>query len=859
MSTRFRGTWRPYQARVLGELTSHLRDGRVHLVAPPGSGKTLLGLEVVVRLGRPALVLAPTLALRDQWIQRFTDLFDGDDQMSIDVEAPATLTVSTYQALHMAARRGRAPLVATFRAGGIETLVVDEAHHLRKAWWRTLRSVRSELDDITTVALTATPPYDVPRAEWTRYASFCGPPDADISIPELVKAGHLCPHLDLIRFVLPKPDEQAQIEAFREDTHALITSVLRGGVWMSALEQHPWVRQPEEHLNAIADEGPEWFVAALSVLREATGAKVAVQAEALGLRAEEVPELRASLLDVFLTGVLGNQEDVFVSIINGSGPLEELRRQLDRLGALEGSRVRLQHPASVRSALAKSASKLDGAVASVRVEAEARGNAMRAVVLADRIRGAAWDPERGQAVLLQLGVVPLFERLRDSEIDAPIGVLTGQVVVIPRGAEAALRAASARAGIQDLLIDPLDVAPDYLRVHSKSEATLVQPVTELFEAGVLRVLVGTVALLGEGWDAPSANVLVSASAAATFVRTGQIRGRVFRTDPRQPDKVSSVWHLACLDPAEPEGGANVDQLRRRFIAFAVPRPGASSEDPPVLETGIGPVPTPEQLAATTAATERRAQDHRRTRDLWRRAIGDDIDGHALHPSLRVRSEAVLPDGVRVRRLPWYVPSVPAGSLAGAGLASGLSGALIGFGHVAGWSLGAAGLALLAWGGGAFVRSARHRVLTSRRLGPEGLAAQAAAQAILDALLETEQVIDPGAVLRVEPGPGGLEVYLVSELAVDAETFSDALADVLGPIRSPRYLLRVEGERTVAVPDVLGARKAMAEAFEAAWHDRVGPAQLVFTRTPPGRRALATARARSVGRQEAVERVRRWRR
>ncbi|MEO0558923.1 MAG: DEAD/DEAH box helicase family protein [Bacteroidota bacterium] len=857
-STRFRGTWRPYQARVLDELAAHLDDGRVHLVAPPGSGKTLLGLEVVVQLERPALVLAPTLALRDQWLSRFSDLFEGDVATSIDAEAPATLTVATYQALHTAARRGLDALVETLRVGGIETLVVDEAHHLRQAWWRTLRSVRTELGAITTVALTATPPYDVPRAEWNRYASFCGPPDADISIPELVKAGHLCPHLDLVRYVLPAPEEQERLDAFRADTHSLISSVLQGPVWMPALQQHPWIRQPEAHVDAIADTDPEWFVAALAVLREATGGEMAPQAAALGLLPDELPALRTSLLDRFLTGVLGNQADAFTAILGDELAVRDLHRQLDRLGALEGSQVRLQHPPSVRSALAASASKLDAAVSAVRVESEARKEALRAVVLADRIRDAAWDPERGSTVLRQLGVVPLFERLRAADIDQPIGVLTGRVVVVPSTVADALVEACELADIEGAEVEPLDVAPGFVKVRGVGEPSFVQPITALFEAGVLRVLVGTVALLGEGWDAPSANVLVSASSSATFVRTGQIRGRVFRTDPRQPAKVSSVWHLACLDPADPNGGGNVEQLRRRFRAFARPRAGALPEDPPRLETGLGAIPTLHTVDAVNADTDRRAQDHEATRDLWQRAIGEDVNGRALRPSIRVLSESPLPVGVRIRTVPWYVPSVPAGSLASAGVASGLTGALLGFGQVAGLSMAGAGLALLAWGGTAFVRDAMSRVQRNQALGPRGLAAEAAARATLDALKGASLVVDPEASLAVEPTSTGIEVSLESRLVDDAEVFSDALADLLGPIGAPRYLLRVEGGRTVSVPDALGSRKGLAEQFADAWQERVGPAELVFTRTPLGRRALATARARSLGREDAVEQVHRWR-
>ena len=127
-AVRFRGTWRPYQARVLAALDAHLTDDRVHLVAPPGSGKTLLGLETVIRMERPALVLAPTLALRDQWLDRFGDL-----------------TVATYQGLHVAARDRLDGLLARLTEAGVGTLVVDEAHHLRNAWWRSLRAVREGL------------------------------------------------------------------------------------------------------------------------------------------------------------------------------------------------------------------------------------------------------------------------------------------------------------------------------------------------------------------------------------------------------------------------------------------------------------------------------------------------------------------------------------------------------------------------------------------------------------------------------------------------------------------------------------------------------------------------------------------
>jgi len=70
----FKNTWRSYQARVLEHLDSYLDDKRVHIVAAPGSGKTVLGLEIIRRIDQPTIVLAPTITIRDQWVDRLVGL-----------------------------------------------------------------------------------------------------------------------------------------------------------------------------------------------------------------------------------------------------------------------------------------------------------------------------------------------------------------------------------------------------------------------------------------------------------------------------------------------------------------------------------------------------------------------------------------------------------------------------------------------------------------------------------------------------------------------------------------------------------------------------------------------------------------
>ncbi|HEY7075008.1 MAG TPA: DEAD/DEAH box helicase family protein, partial [Solirubrobacteraceae bacterium] len=57
----FAGIWRRYQTAAIAAFDRDRRAGRrrTHIVAPPGSGKTLLGVELIRRAGRRALVLAP--------------------------------------------------------------------------------------------------------------------------------------------------------------------------------------------------------------------------------------------------------------------------------------------------------------------------------------------------------------------------------------------------------------------------------------------------------------------------------------------------------------------------------------------------------------------------------------------------------------------------------------------------------------------------------------------------------------------------------------------------------------------------------------------------------------------------------
>lgn len=78
---------------------------RFHVVAPPGAGKTIVGLELALRLHQPALVVCPNTAIQGQWAQKL-EMFAGENTaqdmaalVSTNASVPRWLNVLTYQIL----------------------------------------------------------------------------------------------------------------------------------------------------------------------------------------------------------------------------------------------------------------------------------------------------------------------------------------------------------------------------------------------------------------------------------------------------------------------------------------------------------------------------------------------------------------------------------------------------------------------------------------------------------------------------------------------------------------------------------------------------------------------------------------
>ncbi len=650
----FRFPWRAYQARVLDRLDRYRADGKIHVVAPPGAGKTVLGLELMRRIGKRTVILAPNLIIRKQWGERLVHDFGGDPAMiSTDLYAPGTVTIATYQALYAYHDKQ-----GTDGLDWVETLIVDECHHLRREWWRVLDALYNRYSP-DLVALTATPPYDVSGVEWRRYYGFCGEIDEEISIPELVASGDLCPHQDYLYPILPPPGESRLITDWQVGKSALLELATTRSALAYVLREHPWLQDPEAHYTEIF-EYPEYFTSLLSVLRAQASVPPAAALGILHGEATLAPPLDDYWLGVFLERAL-RHDDYFGS--DYAKPLlQPFRRALSGMGAWQRGKLHFDQalpPATDRTAdrLESPAAQLAALIHIAQLESESLLDELRMVILTDNIYEEFLPTtEHDRRPLLKVGTAPAFEALR-REVGTPyhdhLCLLSGSLLILP---------AAARARFLELAYDelpattvisflPLFPGADYLIVEAPSGAGkyTVAWVTQLFTEGDIRLIVGTKSLLGEGWDAPVVNSLVLANRVGSFVLSNQMRGRAIRTVAGQPDKTANIWHPVVVHPDVRNGGPEVERMRRRFRGFAGPRllgkpaiqnglerfdvgftaPAAAPDGVRFSTTDAGSM---EQLREVTVA---QAMSRANLAERWREALGS---GRQLVEAIRPAAE-----------------------------------------------------------------------------------------------------------------------------------------------------------------------------------------------------------------------------
>ena len=314
-----------YQQDVLNTFEKEINrwDKKIHVVAPPGSWKTIMGLEMISRIEWNHLILVPNITLQYQWKDKIEQFFleEGeniDDIVSITKNEIKKVNILTYQSLTSSNRDNDLILekildlwysyiqekfndknkfleyveilkdvdleeyrekiskykkklkmswedivekilskkvldyFVKLKKNNIESIIVDEAHHLTSWWSKVIYYLWEELWNEETdnfnpnyktgkiwesiisgvlkltnknkytrlanypliIGLTATPPYD--DIDFfildDDYAKLLWEVDYYIPTPAVVKSARLAPWSDLVYFVEPADDLKKVLE-----------------------------------------------------------------------------------------------------------------------------------------------------------------------------------------------------------------------------------------------------------------------------------------------------------------------------------------------------------------------------------------------------------------------------------------------------------------------------------------------------------------------------------------------------------------------------------------------------------------------------------------------------------------------
>lgn len=588
---KFKGTFRKYQAEVLKEFDKHIKDKKINVVAAPGSGKTILGLQMICKLNQHVLILAPTITIRNQWKERFTTSYVPEgmqiDFISDDVYNLNKFNIITYQALHYALNKKKIreeeiekeeeelltrvkteeieyDLIQELKVKKINTIVLDEAHHLRAEWWKSLCQVIKEIPDIKVISLTATPPYDVEENEWKKYEEVCGSIDAEISVPELVATGDLCPHQDYVIFNMVTKQELAEIRRIRNSIDEFINQLKQNKELAEMLISNKvlsaWRANEEIILNDTS------YYSSIIIFLNSLGVNINKDLVKLISGTTIIPSFNKKWAEVLLKNVIYVHNDDYPE---NEQLIKDMKKQLEILGCAEKRNVYLEDVNAVRKLMASSISKLESIEQIVEKEYGALKENLSMVVLADYVRYDYLDCNIEN--INKLGVVPIFRRLLAKNICSNLAVLTGKLKIVPKSVVPYIKEQLNLLNINDdNIFTDLSIDNNYVVIDGskKIENAIVNIITECINLKKINIVIGTVALLGEGWDAPAVNSLILASYVGSFMLSNQMRGRAIRKS-REQNKSANIWHLASLAKLDNNefDFSDLETLQRRFKGF----------------------------------------------------------------------------------------------------------------------------------------------------------------------------------------------------------------------------------------------------------------------------------------------------
>ncbi len=778
------------------------------------------------------------------------------DRVAMSGNSLATLHASSLETLHR------------LRDRRVGLVILDECHHLMGHWGRVLADARELLEQPIVIGLTATPPDrdgKLPE-DVERYDEFFGPVDYEVPVPAVVKDGFLAPYQDLAYFVRPTSEELQYLATVDSEFHEVVQLLCgefgrnrpgnrrenpvpaesTGGAGSSPIpastadasldfSEHVcdepltvWLERILRTLELPTGRMKDWtsferrdpelaLMGPLFLMSRGTQLPAHVpppDESAIDPQAQEL-DLLVPLLDRYIRHRLQRSEDPADHAL-----AEQAIAKLRLLGIQITETGPRACASPVGRVMAYSTAKTRALLPILEAEMQALDDAIRAVVIADYEKTSAVAPEIGHLLDEEAGgAVAAFRGLLSTpEVDGldPVLVTGSTVLVDDDLAERFKHEADrwlAEHGYRSELTYQ-EEAGFHVLTGSGSQwcpRVYVEMITDLFQRGVTRCLVGTRGLLGEGWDANKVNVLVNLASVTTSMSVNQLRGRSIRLDPAVPEKMADNWDVVCIAPEFAKG---LDDYRR-FIDRHKTIYGLADDG--AIEKGVGHVHAaftelkPEGLEGSLhvlnddmlARVNRRAE----FRSLWR--IGEPYHPDPIHT-------------LEIHRM---------GEDAGGGFPP--------FKH-----------GKQAWTGSSLALAVGH--------------------AVLGALVEAGALKKHYRLQVADRAGGYVRLFLERAAPEDGALFTEAVREALAPLDQPRYVIpRYADEVTDtwvshllpdlfaryfrrrerrmamlhAVPSALAKKKELADVFARHWNVHVSPGEAFYTHRGAGQELLEKAKRR----------------
>ena len=900
----FSGKLRPSQVAAVSVIKPELeQQGKhLHIVAPPGSGKTVLGLYVwsdLVRL--PTLVLSPNSAIQAQWAAR-TSLFELDgkeDQVSTDGKNPGLLTSLTYQSITMPkkggedldesalelwsqtliesgeadtvdsallwiedlkennsdyyssrlsvyrkkvrddfAKHGNAlwtlhdssrDTLMHLKEKGIGLIILDECHHLLHHWGRVLAELKEFFDDPIVLGLTATPPdystIDAESAE--RYQTFFGEIDYEVPVPALVRDSNLAPYQDLCYFVRPATHEIEYISRVDEEFEQIMVTVEAEPTYEEAIPRlQDWIYQQLDNRILPGGKSVTWETYNNRNEEFCLAARVYLSNCEFPFP-PDVPTLHPSQLEMgrmaYLRPVLDRYVRHGLRRSKSTDDHQKGQEVTDRLRLLgiQITETGVRPCASpVGRIMAYASTKIEALSNIISTEMQSLGPDIRAVIITDFEKTSAttlvegvMDDEAGGAIAAFRALV----QCDTGDLLDPV-LMTGSTVLVDDDlAGRFLNEANAWIESRELDIRLTDqIQNGYHVIIGKGKDWIPRyysmMITEFFQQGITKCLIGTRGLLGEGWDASRINVLVDLTTVTTSMSINQLRGRSIRLDKEWPEKVANNWDIVCLAEEFTNGFKDYARFEKKHKQlYGVCDDGA-------IEKGVGHVHAAFTEAEPEGISEgmslfndemlKRSRNRTLARDLW--GIGQ--------PFSALPKEAIE-------------------TKCGGG-----------------------------FGGGFGFRTKHSTEWTDESI------VKAMAYAISNSLIHAGYISQQCRASGGDRGGGWLRMHLDNSTEEESKIFTKALEEVLGPLDKPRYVisrysrfmtdtwlskllpevlakyLRPVKSKLVMhhmVPKILATKKEDAELFRRYWQEFVSPAELFYAHSSDGKQRLEAIRQQNL--------------